>query len=112
MHGVEIFAKLLRSDPGDCWVKMRSVLAQRGIDPSSAALAFSVEQGDMSEFAVIVAQDRRVYQYSLYSDTDSWLDAQLIEWIDLTANWTESPYTGSIRTALSLLDAHQNNAEF
>ena len=95
--------ELLRSDPRDFWIKMRSTLVGHGVDPSRSVLAFSAPQGDMSEFAVVVAHDGRVYQCALYSPTDSWADAQLIEWVDLTASWTDSPYANDVRTALSLV---------
>ncbi len=71
---------LLRNDPSEFWSHLRTLLQVRGVDPANAALAESVEQGEDSEFAVVVTSGQEVFEVD-WSPTDG-----LFEW-NRTTDW-------------------------
>jgi len=97
MQYVAQLTGLLRNDPAEFWSRLRALLHEQGIDPVHAALAESVQQGDDSEFAVVVTSDREVFEVG-WSPTEG-----LIEWVRTTDWWRDSPYQSGIEEALALL---------
>lgn len=87
---------LLRSSRDRLWKRMREVLAARGLDLETTAIAWSSEEGTNVEFAVFVTADRRVLQLLL-------VDGEVTEWNDLSGRWKRTPYAKEIRKAARLL---------
>jgi uncharacterized protein YbaA (DUF1428 family) len=87
MEYVAHLTELLRNDPSAFWSDARAILQKHGVDPVRAALAESVEQGDDSEFAVVVTSDGEVFEFSWRPTTQD-----VREWIRTTAWWRDSPY--------------------
>ncbi len=102
MTDVVVLTQLLRTGDDPFWSRLRSVVLARGFDPETVVLVESCEQGDMSEFGILVYRDKRVYQYALCSATGSWLDGNLVEWTDITDRWHSTPYKESIEEGLRL----------
>jgi len=100
---IQTFTSVFRTDTDPFWIRLREVVRERGIDPSTSLLVFSVEDDINFEFGIIVTHDKRVIQYG-FSYTDSVADGQLTEWQDLTERWAASPYRSDVSTGLSLLE--------
>ena len=86
------------NDPSEFWDHLRALLQAQGIDPASAALAESVEQGDDSEFAVVVTREGEVFQFSWAPSAEG-----VMEWVRTTDSWRDTPYRSGIEDALALL---------
>jgi hypothetical protein len=93
---VRLLTQLVRTDE-DFWLwrRLRELLEAQHVALSDAALAFSVEQGNDSEFGIIVTRQGDVYEYSIVKDAEA-------EWRHMP-DWTESPYAEDVRLALDLL---------
>jgi hypothetical protein len=100
---IETFTGLFRTDTDPFWIRLREVVRERGIEPSTSLLVFSVEDDINFEFGVIVTHDRRVIQFG-FRYTESVADGKLTEWKDLTERWATSPYRSDVSTGLSLLE--------
>ena len=98
MQYVAQLTALLRNDPAEFWHHRRTLLQEQGIDPSRAALAEAVEQGDDSEFAVVVTNDGEVFEFSWTPSTEG-----VMEWVRTTDWWRDTPYRPGIEDALALL---------
>ncbi len=87
--------RLLRTGDGWLWLRLRAIAQDRGLSLQDGALAFSVEQGDDSEFGVIVARHGDVYEYSIVKGGEE-------EWGCLP-DWAGSPYGDEVAVAFELL---------
>ena len=93
---VRVLTRLLRTDEDSwLWRRLRELLEARHVALSDAALAFSVEQGNDSEFGIIVTRQADVFEYSIVKDDEA-------EWLHMP-DWTESPYGQDVRRSLDLL---------
>jgi hypothetical protein len=95
-ENVAVLTRLLRESDDEMWAGLRAALARRGIDVLGSMLAFSVEQGDDSEFGVLVTADDVV--------TFSWRPstAFFVDWTPITGWWRDSPYRAEIEQAVRL----------
>ena len=89
--------RLLREGDGEVWRVLRAALRSRGIRVEGTWLAFSAEQGDHSEFAVIVTESDDVVRLSWQPSTEP-----IFEWTTITAWWRDSPYRNDVATAFEL----------
>lgn len=90
--------QLLRADDDQMWRWLRGALLGRGVDPAAAALAESCEQGDDSEFGVVVAADGEVFQFAFVAGGEGFT-----EWVRITDYWRETPYRESVADAQRFL---------
>ena len=95
----EVFTltELLRESDDEVWTALRSALRGRGVDARGSLLAFSVEQGDDSEFAVLVTDRDEIATLSWQPSTGS-----IFEWTLITDSWRDSPYRDDVARALQL----------
>jgi len=105
---IETFTSLFRAGTEGFWVRLRMLARERGIDPRTSLLVFSVEDDVNFEFGVIVTHDRRVVQYGFRYSDPSCIDGKLTEWTDLTERWATSPYRSDVSTGLSILEKSPN----
>lgn len=94
---VRIPTEPLRNSDDPAWVTLRRILVERGVQPHLSSLAFSVAQGDDSEFAVVVTQAEDVL-------TVSWLPStgEVLECTSIAERWRDSPYGEDVRQAIEL----------
>jgi hypothetical protein len=93
---VRQLTRLLRTDEDFLlWRRLRELLEAQHVALNDAALAFSVEQGNDSEFGIIVTRQGDVYEYEIVKDAEA-------DWRHMP-DWTESPYGHDVRLALDLL---------
>jgi len=102
-NDIQTFTSLFRTDTDPFWIRLREVVRERGVDPSTSLLVDSVEDDINFEFGIIVTQDRRVIQFG-FRYTDSVADGKLAEWQDLTERWAASPYRSEVSVGLSLIE--------
>jgi hypothetical protein len=93
---VAVLTGLLRESDDEMWARLRAALGSRGIDALGSVLAFYVEQGDDSDFGVLVTADDIV--------TFAWQPstAFIFEWTPITGWWRDSPYRAQIERAVRL----------
>lgn len=104
----ETCTRLLRESDTALYDRLRSQLAERGIDVQASVLAtFFPDDADL-EFCVIVTPERRVYEFDLRYGagdlTSQAATATITEWRDRTDWWQASPSARDIEAALILLD--------
>jgi hypothetical protein len=88
---------LLREGTDAAWTALRDVLDGQGLDPARCVVAFSAEQGDDAEFAVLVTNRGEVVTCAWAPST-----ASALEWTTITAWWRDSPYRADVEQAMLL----------
>ena len=97
------YTRLLRSDSGPEWARLRALLSERGLDPNAVALAtFFPDDVDMS-FGILVTPGDHVYEFDLTYDTGDLAAAVISDWRDRSESWRESPHRIAIEAAFRLL---------
>ena len=94
--------EVMRTSEYPFWVMFRDHLRNQGIDPSTAVLAESYEEGptagpmaDVREVGVLISGDERVLEYEYAYETEAW-----VTWEEITANWRGSKHRTAIEAAL------------
>ena len=84
-------------------MSIETLLEEKGIDPKSAFLATCFPDNPSFEFGIVVASDRRVFQFGFdYLHRDV-AEGAFSEWVDLTERFQASPHEGRITAALARL---------
>lgn len=83
---VELFTKLLRNGDEPFWLRLRTLLRDKGLDPSTLVLAESFPDDTDFEFGIIITPDRHVFQFGVSWFGDAIENAKLKEWNELTGN--------------------------
>ena len=98
--------KLLREDDEyPFWNILRNLLTERGIDYSKAYLAFSADEGENSEFGIIVTADRNVFQYYIQLSDDGKDLNEVMEWEDISNHFESTPYVNDIEAAFKIIES-------
>jgi hypothetical protein len=92
----------LRTSTDAMFVRIRALLAERGLDPSVAELAQMFQDDSAFQFGILVAGDGRVYQFGFDHLHRSVTDGVFVEWNELTDGWQMTPHRDEIAVALSL----------
>jgi Cysteine-rich CPCC len=95
--------RLLRTDTGPLWVKLREILAAKGIVPSTCVLAESFEDDESLEFGIVVTEGEEVFQFDLEYRGRSVAEGGLKAWRPLSETFRKTPYRRHIEIALTLL---------
>jgi hypothetical protein len=100
--------RLLRESADPLFQRLRELLSERGIDVTRSSLAtFFPDDTDM-EFGVIVAQDKRVFEFELRYGTgdlgEQVASAKITDWSDRTDWWDSDPHGNDIREAVGLIE--------
>lgn len=99
--------RLLRESDEPLFRRLRVLLAERGIDSGRSALAALFPDDTDMEFGVVVAQDKRVYEFQLhYAKGDiahAVEGATITAWDDRSAWWDSDPFSSDIREAMELI---------
>ena len=102
--------QLLRSDDYPFWGCLRRLLEQKGVDPQSAVLAESFEDGagrngSGQEYGVVVTAREKVFEFvvDIGEGEDRYENATLREWIDKTDTWQSRPFSKNVGAAISAL---------
>ncbi len=102
---------LLQSSPDPLWTRIRRLLKAKGLNPATAALAYSYPEDLHFELGVLVTADGKVYQYGfdyLHQDIS---DGTFSEWNELTKTYWQSPYRNRIQRAMQLLRQPEDSAD-
>ena len=102
-EGVETATNFLHNDSGPLACRLRTLLEEKGIDPKSAVLATCFSDDPSFEFGIVVASDKRVFQFGFdYLHRDV-AEGAFSEWAELTEGFQSSPHERRIRAALARL---------
>ena len=94
--------KLLHHSSDPMWVRIRSLLARKGIDPQSTILVEVFPDDYQLIFGLIVTSDDLVYQFDYnYRDTNI-SNGTFSKWTDLTNNYENTPYSKLIISAFRI----------
>ena len=85
------------------WTRVRDLLRERGISPSTSIVATSFPDDASFEFGVVLTIDRRVFQFGLDYLHRPIEQGVFTEWVDLTDRHQSSPYAEDVAAALDLL---------
>jgi hypothetical protein len=108
MTDIDDLTAELRTDPRSFYERLRELLAAHGVEPHNAWLVELFSDDASFEFGIVVAGDRRVFQFGydyLHRDAGA---GEFAEWVDLTASWPDSEYRVQIESILGPLDQPPN----
>jgi hypothetical protein len=104
----EASTRLLRESDDPLWARLRTLLADRDVDASRAALATLFPDDTNMEFGVIVTPDRRVYEFDLHYGKGDLANqaatATITDWRDRTEWWQSTPHRSDIEDAFRIID--------
>ena len=104
----ESSTRLLREGKNPLHVRLRVLLADKGIDGSTCVLAAFFPDDTNMEFGVVVTPERQVYEFDFYYGpgdlTNRVATAYIGDWRDSSDWWQSSPSRGYVEDALSMLD--------
>jgi len=89
---------LLRTSDEPLWRSLRDALGAQGVDATRSQLAASSEEGDDSEFGIVVMETGAVVQFLWEPSSSSFVD-----WVPMTDWWQASPYSSKVGEALRRL---------
>jgi hypothetical protein len=94
--------RLLRDGVDPFWIRLRSLLNEKGVAPSTSILADCFPDDTSFEFGVIVTFEGRVFQFGFDYLHRSVEDGTLSEWVELTDRHSATPYHAEVAEALAL----------
>jgi hypothetical protein len=95
----ELKQHLLHKSSDPMWVRIRSLLAEKGIDPQSSLLVEIFPDDYQLFFGLIISPDDLVYQFDYnYRDTTIG-NGVFSRWADITDNYEKTPYSKLVNSA-------------
>ena len=98
----------MRESGDPLFVRLREILAEKGVNPSSSVLAAFFPDDTNMEFGVVVTPERRVYEFDLHYGPGDLLNqvstALISAWRDRTDWWPSTPSRTDIEDAMAMLD--------
>jgi hypothetical protein len=94
--------KLLHKSSDPMWVKIRSLLAEKGIDPQSSILVEVFPDDYHLVFGLIITSDNFVYKFDYNYRERAVDDGSFSKWSDLSDNYENTPYAKLIKNALRI----------
>ncbi|MFE2149259.1 hypothetical protein ACFXAO_04410 [Streptomyces lavendulae] len=92
----------MRASPLSLWVRLRELLAGRGLSISTSVLVFLFPDGDSAEAGVVVSDGGRVYEFDISYDRmreGGDVNAVIEHWRDITTCWQAHPFHSEIADA-------------
>ncbi len=102
---IRMFTKLLRESNDPMWVRIRELLAKRGVEVSTSFLVESFPDDARFHFGIVVTEDGSVIQYGFDYLNRAIENGDFVEWQNLTDAYEETPYFESIKTGMELRNA-------
>ncbi|MEU3404623.1 hypothetical protein ABZ766_11830 [Streptomyces sp. NPDC006670] len=92
----------MRQHRGGLWVRLRELMAERGLAPADAVLVYLFPDGPCTETGVLLSDSGRVYDFELMYDrekagADRW--AHISSWHDITDRWQTAALSREISDA-------------
>lgn len=94
--------RLMRASPFSLWVRLRELLADRGLIISGAVLVYLFPDGGDSETGVVLSDGGRVYEFGIgYNRMKEGSDRSAVieHWNDITSCWQVHPLRSEIADA-------------
>lgn len=103
----EANSRLLRESDDPFWVRLRELLAEKGIDWRQAAIAQCFPDDAAMEFGIVVAADGEVYEFDFLHGRGDIATAMksgvLSDWTRTTDRWRDRPFREDVNAAFALL---------
>lgn len=93
----------LRNSTHPLDVRLREVLAEKGIDPQQCVVANMMQEDPCVESGFLVSDDGRVYEFELYYRDRPLQAATLRVWRDVTHTYQTRAFGPAIAVALTML---------
>ncbi|WP_225824613.1 hypothetical protein [Streptomyces naphthomycinicus] len=84
------YTDLLRTSDYDLWSRLRELLKGQGLDPCRTVVVDLLQGGPDHEDGQVIAEDGRVYRFTLFYDQAAEHGARsayLHRWTDITDSW-------------------------
>jgi len=99
---------LMRHNSNPFWVRLRDLLAERGVAVERAALATSFPDDSNLEFGIVVTEDGNVFEFDFEYSRRGDLKEQasggsLSAWDRTTDRWRERPFADEVEAARRLI---------
>ncbi|MFE2285515.1 hypothetical protein ACFXDJ_15245 [Streptomyces sp. NPDC059443] len=94
--------RLLRTSPHNPWVRLRSLLAERGLIISTTVLVYLFPDGADTETGVVLSDGGHVYEFDIGYNrrrAGSVRNAVIEQWHDITSRWQAHPLGAEIADA-------------
>lgn len=94
--------RLMRASPFSLWVRLRELLAERGLSTSTAVLVYLFPDGGDSEAGVVLSDGGHVYEFDIGYNrmrAGSERTAVIENWHDITSSWQAHPFRSEIADA-------------
>ncbi|MEV7524394.1 hypothetical protein [Streptomyces sp. NPDC091371] len=94
--------QLMRTSPYNLWVRLRSLLAERGLIVSTTVLVYLFPDGAHTEAGVVLSDGGHVYEFVIDYNrmgVGSELNAVIAQWHDITSHWQAHPFSAEIADA-------------
>jgi hypothetical protein len=104
MDSVLVLTDALRASDEPLFVRLRELLAERGVDPHRALLAALFSDDRAFEYGVVVTPERRVFQFGLDYLDRPLEEGEFLEWVDWTYTYPLAAFRHGVEAALRHLD--------
>ena len=94
--------KLMRSSDNLFWERLRFLLKEKDIDPSSTVLAMSHEDDECFEFGILVLPNGEAIQYGISYLNRTIEEAEIIEWNKLSESYIGNYHSKEVEIARSI----------
>jgi hypothetical protein len=97
---IQVLTNLLRTGTDPFWERLRELLTQRGVNPSTSILVECFPDDNSFQFGILIAQSSKIIQFGFDYLHRSIAEGQFSEWEDLTERYQDSPHRESIRIGI------------
>lgn len=100
---IERLSADLRTGEDAFWVRIRDLLRARGLEPDQTVLAQLHTEDTNRWLGIVVAPNRRVFEFEYDHLHTPIGEGQFSEWVELTDLLSSSAFAGAIECALELV---------
>jgi hypothetical protein len=102
-HRIRVYTQLLREDSDPLWTRLRELLAERGVDSTTAFIAdFHEDDTDYYE-GFIVTADRKIHRFTFNHRNISPINGFIGRWNEISSPAEAGRYQQSVSTALGFI---------
>jgi hypothetical protein len=95
--------EFLRTTEIPKYVRIRELLAEKGIDLASSLIPNIMQEDQFMESGLVVTDDKRVFEFEFYYRGKPWSQASFSTWRDLTDTYRTRAFRPVIQAAIDLL---------
>lgn len=108
-HLVQLMTERFRTSPDPLWVRIRHLLIEGDLDPTSMVLAYFAEEDFKFRFGIFVSGDGRIFQFGFDFAGKKSCDGRFSEWHEITGTWRTTPFRRAVRQGLDVLEGEKKD---